>query len=85
MTEISIQDRPQKQVTLTYQPAHQKNPESERHGDPSSVGDNEQSLFECLLRDPHTITWSQPAFWIMFATSLAVIGALLLSFLSCRE
>jgi hypothetical protein len=44
MTEISIRDRPQKQATLTYQPGHQKNPESERHGDPSSAGDDEQLL-----------------------------------------
>lgn len=30
-----------------------------------------------------TMTWSHPDFWIIFATSFAVIGARLLSFLSC--
>lgn len=33
----------------------------------------------------HTITWSHPATSSIFAMSLAVMGALLLSFLSCRE
>lgn len=33
---------------------------------------------------PLTMTWSQPASLSMFATSLAVIGARDLSFLSCR-
>ena len=31
------------------------------------------------------MTWSHPAFCIILATSLAVIGARLLSFLSWRE
>lgn len=31
-----------------------------------------------------TMTWSHPDFWSMFATSFAVMGARLLSFLSCR-
>lgn len=31
-----------------------------------------------------TMTWSQPDFWSMFATSFAVMGARLLSFLSWR-
>ena len=66
----------------TCQPGHRRILVSEKRGGPLSVDRISHGRgFQLRIL---TITWSHPARWIMLATSLAVIGARLLSFLSCR-
>ena len=56
------------------------------HADPWSIANIVITLpISKVARIMLTMTWSQPDFCIMLATSFAEIGARLLSFLSCLE